>query len=247
MRTTHLTALFALTIAASNALALETITLRSGWISNAPGIPSQIEDDITVLAGPGGTALSATAFTPAQFAAAQSGPFARVITPVSGPWIATLPADPLARWINPSFFATGPFFLGTPASALYAVPFNVTTTGITSATLTLHWACDDTLGGLLAGAGDPNQMGVYINGVPVPIAGGSFSSQSSVFNVNVTGLVNTGANTMYLYQRDIGVSVSGLIFSATYNILPAPGAAGLLGLGGLCAVRRRRPALPARA
>lgn len=220
----------------SSAFAVEIVNLRSGWVSGSPGAYPQFEDDITCWAGPGGTALSGSAFTAADFNAAATGPLSRVISSASLPWIATLPADPQARWINSAAYSNG---WGSPASVLYAVPFTVTTSSITSATLTVHWAADDTLGGLLAGS-DPNQMGVYINGVATTIAGGNFASQTSAINVNVTGLVNTGANTMYFYQRDIGVGVAGLIFSATYTILPTPGTAGLLACGGLAAVSRRR-------
>jgi xanthosine utilization system XapX-like protein len=47
-------------------------------------------------------------------------------------------------------------------------------------------------------------------------------------------------NHLYLYQRDAGILVSGAIFSITIDVVPTPGTAAVLGLGGLLAARRRR-------
>ncbi len=76
------------------AMAVETITLRSG---NAPA--NQPDPNITMLTGTPGGALSPNPFTPADFAAACSGPNATVTVPISV-WLQQLACDPLAQWIG---------------------------------------------------------------------------------------------------------------------------------------------------
>lgn len=52
-------------------------------------------------------------------------------------------------------------------------------------------------------------------------------------------MVNPGQNYLYLYQRDVGYTLAGIIFSATIEVVPAPGAASL-GLAGLLLMSKRR-------
>jgi hypothetical protein len=73
----------------------ETVVLRSG-----NGSIGGNDTLISMLTGPADTNFS-TAFTPADFAAAGSGPAAFIIAN-HGAWIPTLPGDPLARWISSS-------------------------------------------------------------------------------------------------------------------------------------------------
>lgn len=230
------------TLGVATASASQIITLRSGQVGGLPGLAGQPDDIVTYHPNtPPGAFISATPFTAGDFAAAASGAPAHVINPASPPWTPGI-SDPLARWINydGSFFdpsgAPGPG-LGLPGSVLYAVPFFISLGTITNATLTLEFAVDDHLGDAAFGGG--NSDGLYINGLPTGFSGGNYAAPT-VHVQNITGLVTPGLNYMYLYQRDLGVAVSGIIFSATIDVVPAPGALAMLGLGGLVATRRRR-------
>lgn len=234
----------ALAFAASGAAAVETITLRSGQVGGLPGIPTQIDDIVTfgstVPTGP----LSPNPFTAADFNASAANP-AIVITSFSS-WLSSLSFDPQARWIGTGLYNADPFQpnLGAPSSALYRVPFTVTTTGITSATLSIAWACDDALGDQIWGGANP--IGGYLrdpNGnvtILNPVVGGSYALETLVTNLNITGAIDTGLNELFLYQRDQGSGISGLIFGAEMRIVPTPGPAALAGLATLIAASRRR-------
>jgi hypothetical protein len=210
----------------------ETITLRSGQVAGSPGIAGQSDDTVTYLPNnPGGAPISASAFTAADFGGSVSGPAAVVINPVSV-WAPGI-SDTAARWIN---FGVQQFGgLGVSGSSLYAIQFNVTTPGATFAQLNLELAVDDSAGDLLFGGANPDFL--YINGTPVLASTSPNYATPTFYNPVIP--VSTGLNTLYLYQRDQGLGVSGIIFSATITI-PTPGAAAVLGLGGLLATRRRR-------
>lgn len=227
---------------AASPVAAETIILRSGQVGGLPGLPTQPDDVMTygnwVTTGP----LSASPFTAADFNNTVSNP-AVVITPYTS-WIPGLTFDPQARWIGSGIWAFSPPPYGAPSSTLYRVPFTVTTVGITGATISIAWSSDDTLGDVLYGGANP--VGAYLRDPSgnvtalTPVAGGSFGVESLVLNYNILGAIGTGLNELFLYQRDQGVGISGLIFSAEITIIPAPTAAALLGLGGLATARRRR-------
>ena len=233
-------ATLALAAVAGSASAVEVITLRSGQVGNAPGSAGQLDDIVTYLPNnPPGVAISAAPFTAADFGGAVAGPAAVVINPYFV-WTPGL-SDPLARWINfgadLQFNADGTVSgtgNGLPGSALYAVPFIVTTAAATQATINLEYAVDDWLGDWPGVGGNPD--GLYINGVSTGHQGAGYAA-SSFYNATIP--VNTGLNYLYFYQRDAGVLVSGLIFSATLTI-PTPASAALVGMGGLMALRRRR-------
>lgn len=232
----------AVLLAAGTASAVEVITLRSGQSGGVPGVAGQLDDTVRFLNGanPPGGPVSLSPFTPANFAGAAAGPAATVINahPAWTPGI----SDPAARWINwqadLTIFSDGSVGgtgYGSPGSALYAVPFIVTTPGGSmTASLALELAVDDAHGDWAVSG--PNPDGLYINGISTGYQGGNYATPTLHFQ-NIT--VNTGLNYMYFYQRDLGVLVSGLIFSATITV-PTPGAAALLGLGGLVAARRQR-------
>ncbi len=221
--------------------ASQTITLRSGQVGGLPGVAGQPDDIVTFLPNnPPGAAISATPFTAGDFAGAAAGGPAHVINPVF-PWTPGL-SDPLARWINFDGSFVNPdgspgIGWGTPGSCLYAVPFNITLASITNATLSLEFAVDDHLGDFSFGGGNPD--GLYINGMPTGYAGGNYATPTFHFQ-NITSMVNPGLNYLYFYQRDLGISVSGLIFSARIDVVPAPGALAMVGAGGMLAARRRR-------
>lgn len=213
------------------ASALEIINLRSGQVGGNPGSVGQLDDIVTYLPNnPPGAAISATAFTALDYAGAVSGPAAVVIQPHSA-WSPNI-SDPNARWINWSLLPGTT--LGAPGSALYAIPFVVTTASATSASISLEYLVDDHLGDWASSGGNPD--GVYVNGVATGHQGFGFVVPT-IFNGTVA--VSTGLNYLYLYQRDVGATVSGVIFSA-HIVVPAPGAAALGSLGLLTAATRRR-------
>ncbi|MBI1190181.1 MAG: hypothetical protein GC200_05800 [Tepidisphaera sp.] len=226
--------------AVAAAQGVETITLRSGQVGGVPGLPGGIDDTVTCSTPPGSGAFSASPFTTADFNGAAANP-AIVIQPV-GVWLPALTYDPQARWIGTRFLQGSQY--GAPGSTIYRVPFNVTTVGITGATLDIAWAADDSLGDQAFGGANP--FGAYIRdafgnvtALP-PVSVGSYATETQVLGLNITGAVSTGANELFLYNRDQGFSVSGLIFGATIQVVPAPGAAALVGLGSLAVLRRRR-------
>jgi uncharacterized protein (TIGR03382 family) len=220
--------------------AAEFIQLRSGQSLSVPGTPGQTDDIVTFGTLPGSGAFSASPFTATDFNNSAANP-ATVIQPVSV-WLPGLTFDSQARWINHTLFASQPF--GAPGSALYRVPFTVTTTGITSAIMNFAWASDDNLGDQVFGGANP--FGAYLRDPSgnvtalTPATGGGYSIETTALGMNVTGAINTGLNELFVYQRDQGFSVSGVIFSATFDIIPAPGASALAAMGLLVATRRRR-------
>jgi hypothetical protein len=138
--------------------------------------------------------------TPADFAAAASGPAAFIIAPHPA-WIPSLPANPSALWLgtNPNASAGG-------NTALYAIsftlPFNVS-----SASLDFFFAVDDVLG---TGA----NQGIYLNGIAAGPSGGEFTAQYEISNPSVGGSLHAGTNTLYINATN-GSGPAGLIFSAT--------------------------------
>jgi hypothetical protein len=202
----------------SEATSAETVVLRSGFIGGVPGSPGQTEDDITDIVGTScATALRSQAFTATDFADARNGAPAVVITPYLPYWIPSLECDPEARWINA---ASDDGFGTPPYSALYAMPFHVSSSSIVAATFTLCWAVDDRLGDWPNDAPGPNPIGVYLNESPL---NDDFSTDGAMFeqrvaSMDVTSYLVPGDNTLYIYQRDQGCAVAGLIFNATIAI-----------------------------
>lgn len=204
--------LFALAVAISAAMIApsfsETVQLRSGG-----AYPMCFNDpQWTYLAGPPAAPLSALPFTPADFAAALTGPVSTVVPGYGSFWLPSLACDALAQWISVDC-------QWGPASILFGQAFRVDTCCITKATLTFCWAADDYLGDNLAGG--PNPSGVYLNQVALPIDGGSYATESSV-TLDVTGLVQCGSNQFHVYDRDGAAVVSGTMFSATIEITGCP-------------------------
>ncbi len=194
----------------------EVINLRSGQVGGVPGRSGQLDDVVErhpIVSG-GRMQLSSTPFSTAGgwFPHGPTWQPAYVIRAHSE-WIASLPCDPEARWVN---YDSGAGHVG---SVLYAIPFNVASTCIDAATLSLCWAADDTLGDQIPGG--PNWSGAYLNGVPLPISGGGFTSESTAV-ANVGGILQPGPNTLYLYQRDSGTFASGLIYSASIKVICCP-------------------------
>ncbi|HKW13635.1 MAG TPA: hypothetical protein VJS69_04030 [Candidatus Krumholzibacteria bacterium] len=186
----------------------ETINMRSGG-GYAYG---QNDPAWTYLAGSPGAALSASPFTAADFAAAYSGPLSVVVPPYGSFWLSSLACDPLAQWISVDASAG-------PATALYCQAFNVHSCCIAKATLTFCWASDDNIGDQLYGG--PNPMGVYLNGVALPITGGSYATENTA-TVDVTSLLHCSQNQIFVYNRDAAYVVTGVMFSIHIDIAECP-------------------------
>lgn len=224
----------------------ETFTLRSGQTLFGPGQPRQFDSQVRFLPiNPVKLPVSTNPFTAANFSGAALGPQAVIIEPLTPPWISGI-SDSQARWINWKIGDRHPYDptyddnTGVPGSCLYSIGFSVHTANIASAIISVEYAVDDTLGDWSSTGGNPD--GFYVNGISTGHHGGGFQSSSS-FTANITSLVTPGLNYLYFYQRDLGASVSGLIFSATVEITEVPSPAGFapFAMLGALAVRRRRP------
>ena len=181
-----------------------TIVVRSGNIT-----PPALDPVITYLVEPNNSCRTPFngPFTAADFAAADAGPQAWSVIP-STAWTPSLQCDPAANWIaiDPS---------RTQRSTLYSIPFTVNVPDpccIHSATLYFCWMADDLLGDSGSFPG-PNPLGVYLNGVGLPIAGGGYTVEQGII-VDITGKLRCGENRLYVYVRDAGCGVAGTIFSA---------------------------------
>jgi hypothetical protein len=179
---------------------VEVVRLRSGG-----------GQGITFLAAQGPMVpLLGTPFGQRTFADACGGlPAAQVNNTNS--WLPSLPADPAARWIS-----VDP--VRTPRSTLFCHSFQVPACNLQSATLQFWWAADDQLGDPIGG---PNPIGVYLNGQPLSgFSGGSYSAQTGLVHANVAPFLVSGTNSLQVYQRDLGASLGGVIYSAELAIVP---------------------------
>jgi hypothetical protein len=205
----------------------EVVVLQSGFDeqNSVPWSYGQLDVGLTYITnGTAGFGFANT-FTASDFAAAQAGSSAYTKAPLTvGSFQVYVPSlfapYPLAQWVN---IVSDPF---VARSMLYAMPFQLTTTNITSGSLSLKWAVDDFLGDPVTT--DPNPVGVYLNGqlVPTAISGGDKMLLSTALDPNIGPLLQTGQNWIYFYQRDAGATsgpgASGLIFGATIAVVPEP-------------------------
>ena len=239
------TALWACLLATGPVFAVETIVLQSGFDeqNSVSWSPGQLDVGLTYLTTGTSASSFGSAFSAADFLAAQGGKTAYAIAPlVQNNFQIYAPSlfapYPLAQWVN-----TGPTAL-TPYTTLYAMPFQVTTANISSASLSMKWAVDDSLGD--ATSSGPNPVGVYLNGTAVPaaISGGDLKLLTTAFDPNIGPLLQTGQNWLYVYDRELGgPGAAGVMFGATITVVPEPSGAALAGLGMLAVaafVRRRR-------
>lgn len=184
---------FAFTALPANA---ETVMVRSG-----NGSVGQRDNEVTFLLGPPNSDFGAP-FLSADFLNAQNGPAALIVSP-NPLWISGLNEDTSAKWIG-----TNPNSEFSGNTALYAVPF-LLTNAFSSATLTLHYAADDTLA--FEGFG-----GIFLNGTAVctSLIQIGFSREHTLTCNNVGSLLQKGANWMYFDVVNLEAG-SGLLFSAT--------------------------------
>jgi hypothetical protein len=178
----------------------ETVTVRTG---NGP--VGGRDAAVTFLLGPQ-TGSFGRAFTSADFANAQTGPNAYIVSP-NPLWIPGLSADS-AKWIGTNANSG----LGVGNTALYAVSFQITNP-FANATLELSDAADDGIGE--AAGGGPN-TGVYLNGTAV--CGNSFvigfSQEHSITCGSVGPTLHLGTNWLYIEDGN-AEGPAGLLFSAT--------------------------------
>jgi hypothetical protein len=154
-----------------------------------------------------------SAFTPANFLAAQSGTSAFVLT--STPYYtSSLPDGPGASWLGTNSTAG----TGVGDTALYAISFNLAAP-VSSGSLNLYYAVDNALGYTLPG--------LYINGTALPdstrIPGtstGSFTVENNYTDANIGSLLVAGTNWLYFDAVNLGAP-AGLIFSANITTSPS--------------------------
>ena len=173
----------------------QVITLRSG-----NGTTGQPDAAVRMLVGPSDSPF-ATGFTPADFLAARNGA-APIIIDNNPAWIASLPSDSLAKWVNDVGTSSG------GSTGLYAIDFNVPG-AVVDAQMTFRYAVDNVLGG---GA----DQGVFLNGQPLSgnTTGGDYASEFTFTRTDIGPMLQPGLNTLYVNAADLG-SPGALIFSAT--------------------------------
>lgn len=147
--------------------------------------------------------------TAADFAAAVAGSPAQVIAPIPG-WAPSPSTDPGAGWVSS---AQSP---AAQQSALFAVPFTVPTT-VGSATMTVAALGDDRLGSFLTG-----DSGIWINGMPTFISGGSGATEVLVTDRDVTSFLVQGQNYVYFYVPATNGGASGLSFRVDFSVFAEP-------------------------
>jgi len=187
-------------LAVSAQAATLTINLRSGNAASGNPDPLISRLDVASSCGVGAGGV----FAASDFAAADAGPQAVVLAYIHPAWTTSLPCDPLAQWIGVAPTAA-------PMSTLFAMEFDLPADGCCyqKAELEFCWMADDGIGDAL------NPAGLYLNGSPIAaVAGGNFTTQTTVGGINILPYIKCGRNALYVYNRDIGCAVSGVNFSA---------------------------------
>lgn len=196
----------------SSSYADETITLVTG-VDTATMLVAPLDTSTLGIPGGGGPFPF---FTPADFASADAGPNAVLVNnSLPAGWVSSLPINPAAQWISNTDVRL------TQLSVLYAFPFTITETDITAAFITVYFAVDNFLGDNDGTINGPNES-VYINGSAIgAIEGGGLDQQYQTMRIDITSFVNTGANTLYLYNLnnvDFG-HWSGLMAHSVIDVL----------------------------
>lgn len=229
MTLVHRRTLALLPLLAAVLLALPTpafalnLILRSG--NAAPGNPDPLISRFDLASS---CAIGwPTPFSGAEFAAADAGPQAIVLSFIHPLWGQSLSCDPLAQWVGVAPNAD-------PLSTLLAQDFFLPDTCCyQSATIDFCWMADDWLGDSV------NPAGVYINGVPLTaIAGGNYGTPTTVNAVDILPYIHCGRNTLYVYDRDVACAVSGAIWTAQLKLVECITPANPTSWGGVKAIYR---------
>lgn len=211
----------------SLAMADETITLlsASGGATTA-----------TMIVGPADAEFPA-ALVASDFTNADAGVPAIVELTPNGAWLPALAApNAAAQWIGTQ---ADPSAAGD--TGLFSLPFTVTETEIGTATVTFRFVTDNTLGGA-------NNQGLFINGTALAgTTGGNFGAETVIGPIDITSLVSTGTNRLYVNNTDLG-GPGAIIFAAEIHVTTAPsiptlsvyGLGLMIGLLGLFGLKRRR-------
>jgi hypothetical protein len=170
-----------------------------------------------------------SAFTAANFSAAQTGSNAAVLSTTPFYTTSAVLTAAGAQWIGTS--AGGGNGASPDYTALYAISFTIPA-AFTSASLTLNYEVDNQLGG--------TNPGLYLNGIALPSSTGipgfstnSFNALHTYTDVSVGADLVQGTNWLYIDGVNLGAE-GGLIFSAnvsTTTTSPEPSAFWLLGTG----------------
>lgn len=194
----------------------QTITFRSG--NGSVGGPDSVVT-YAVLDPNCGQPAKKAPFVAADLTAATT-PAAISGNCASGLWLASLPCDPSAQWIG-----TNPPC--APRSAVFAVPFNITgATANAQVVLDFCFAVDDGLGDYAGSGIQYNPMGLYLTDAagttvyPIPgtSSAGSFAAQTTFTGIDISAWVHPGLNYLYIYDRDAGCSVAGIMFSGQITV-----------------------------
>ena len=207
-------------------------------------IPAAYADNIAVNSSgtvtflPNGTSTTTDfpyAFTAADFASAQTGANASILTTTPFYITAASLTTAGAQWIGTSAGAGS----GSTRdyTALYAIDFTIPDTFV-SGSLTLNYEVDNALG-------DTNP-GIYINGTALPSSTGipcgagaacrtNYKALQTYADTNVTADLLQGKNWLYIDAVNLG-GEGGLIFSANISTVnstatPEPSTLWMLGTG----------------
>jgi hypothetical protein len=211
---------------ATAALVLAIVLFAAPLRASADMITVESSSAVTFLDSGSSTTDFPAPFTPAQFAAAQTGPAASVLS--STPSYIPASDIPGAQWIGTN--ANAGASVGN--TALYAISFDLPS-AVSAASLTLTYAVDNDLG-------DTN-AGIYINEVALPSStgipcgpgvacDGAFDSVNTYTDPSIGSLLVSGSNTIYFDAVNLG-GPAGLLFSGNITFTPAAVPAPLIGYG----------------
>jgi PEP-CTERM motif len=203
-------------LVATPAVALAAVLLAAPSKASADMITVESSSAVTFLDSGSSTTDFPAPFTPAQFAAAQTGSAASVLT--STPSYFPASDVPGALWIGTNANAG----TGTGNTALYAISFSLPS-AVSAASLTLTYGVDNALG-------DTN-AGIYINETALPNSTGipcgpgvaclgAFESVNTYTDASIGSLLASGTNTLFFDDVNLG-GPAGLIFSANITFTPS--------------------------
>ena len=262
----------AIVLACGTAAMADVVTIASGTASGAgiralTALGSAGSGTVNYGGGFGDTWQFGNFATNGTFATAQTASLATTLTSnIPGTWNnsgntasgwtganSTVMNSNGARWIS-----SGTNGLPSPVtSVLFAIPFAVGNNSLAS--ITLSWVTDNGLGSTNGANGNSSGAfangGLFLNGgsslytVPSSETVGSAPGQFGTIRtltLNNLALLPNQTNWLYLHQFNWG-TFGGSAFVANITMVPLPapvfgGLAGLAGVGGLVAIRRRRMA-----